>query len=372
MRILLLSAYDAPSHQRWREGLTVVFPEHDWTVQTLPPRHFNWRLRGNSLSWAFGSREIMTCSYDLLIATSMVDLSALRGFVPSLAVIPTLVYFHENQFDYPQSGKQFPSVEPRLLNLYTALAADRVVFNSSYNRDTFLKGANELLKRMPDFVPSGIVDKISGSSQIIPVPLDSKWFSSLKKPDLNQPLTLVWNHRWEYDKAPERLMGALLLVREAGVDFRIHVLGQRFRNAPIVFEEMRSQLSEQIGEWGYVEDIETYRTLLRESHIAISTALHDFQGLAVLDAVAAGCLPMVPDRLAYPEFIPADFRYPTFSSEPELEQQALAKCLIKTNQAFQNGNLPKPPDIRRLEWSHQKPFYQEAMGKCLDSKSNMP
>src|SRR5690606_31607509 len=57
MRILLLSAYDADSHRRWREGLVRELPQHAWTVLALPPRHFSWRIRGNALSWAFGERD---------------------------------------------------------------------------------------------------------------------------------------------------------------------------------------------------------------------------------------------------------------------------------------------------------------------------
>jgi len=155
MKVLLLSAYDAASHRHWRETLVAQFPEWDWQVLTLPARYFAWRIRGNSLSWAFGQRELLEQPYDLVIATSMTDLSALRGMVPVLAQIPTLVYFHENQFAYPESGREYGSVEPKVLNIYTALAADYVLFNSGYNRNSFLAGAQALLKKLPDQVPAG-------------------------------------------------------------------------------------------------------------------------------------------------------------------------------------------------------------------------
>ncbi|MDC0414664.1 DUF3524 domain-containing protein, partial [Gammaproteobacteria bacterium] len=105
-KILLLSAYDAMSHTIWRRRLAAMFPEHEWTQLALPPRHFNWRIRGNSLQWALNEQDALTQDYDLLIATSMVDLASLRGFVPSLSKIPTLLYFHENQFVYPEGNTQ--------------------------------------------------------------------------------------------------------------------------------------------------------------------------------------------------------------------------------------------------------------------------
>ncbi|MBT3565704.1 MAG: DUF3524 domain-containing protein, partial [Gammaproteobacteria bacterium] len=76
MKILLLSPYDAMSHQYWWQGLRDNLREHAFSVVTLPPRFFSWRFRGNSLSFAFDER--LKDGYDLVIATSMTDLSSLR------------------------------------------------------------------------------------------------------------------------------------------------------------------------------------------------------------------------------------------------------------------------------------------------------
>ena len=37
----------------------------------------------------------------------------------------------------------------------------------------------------------------------------------------------------------------------------------------------------------------------------LSTARHEFFGVAVVEALLAGCLPWLPDRLSYPELLPA-------------------------------------------------------------------
>ena len=38
----------------------------------------------------------------------------------------------------------------------------------------------------------------------------------------------------------------------------------------------------------------------------LSTARHEFVGMAVTEALVAGCLPWLPSRLAYPELVPDD------------------------------------------------------------------
>jgi len=369
MHILLLSAYDAHSHRRWRKGLVAAFPEHDWTVLALPPRHFLWRVRGNSLSWAFGERELLAQPYDLVIATSMTDLSALRGMVAGLAAVPALVYFHENQFAYPDRRAQSFN-EPRVINLYTALVADRVLFNSEFNRQTFLDGARAFLANMPDRVPPGIPALVREKSVVLPVPLDACWFAGegAVAPD-KSPFTIVWNHRWEYDKGPERLFAALMKLQQAGVDFRVHVIGQQFRDQPPVFAGMRAQLGNSIGAWGRVEPDADYRHLLCESHVVLSTSLHEFQGLAVQEATACGCVPLVPDRLAYPEYFDRDYRYPSYAEDPEAEAVAIADRLIVLAEQHRAGLLPAPPDLRGLSWAGQQPAYAAelnttAYGKC--------
>lgn len=345
VKILLLSAYDAASHSYWHKGLTETLSQHQWTVLSLPPRYFSWRIRGNSLSWAFNEREVLEQDYDLIVATSMTDLSALRGFVPHLAGIPTLVYFHENQFAYPESGREYGSVEPKILNIYTALAADHVCFNTEYNRTTFLSGCNKLLKRLPDEVPPGLIEQLENNSSVLQVPLpQSAYLSHDPQPG---PVRLIWNHRWEFDKGPEELLKAIQGLCDAGVDFRLDLVGQRFRKVPEQFDALKQLLGNRAGHFGFVESVDEYRCLLQQADIVLSTALHDFQGIAVLEGVAAGAMPLVPGRLAYPELFPVDCCY----SSGEGETTNLVDAVIRYAQSKQAGTRPAVPDITALSWS---------------------
>lgn len=345
MNILLLSAYDAASHAYWHKGLTESLSQHQWTVLSLPPRYFSWRIRGNSLSWAFNEREVLEQDYDLIVATSMTDLSALRGFVPRLAGIPTLVYFHENQFAYPESGREYGNVEPKILNIYTALAADHICFNTAYNRDTFLAGCRELLKKLPDQVPVGLVERLEKNSSVLQVPLPAAAY--LPHDPQTGPIRLVWNHRWEFDKGPEELLNAVQRLCDSGVDFRLDLVGQQFRKVPKQFQALKQLLRDRAGHWGFVESVDEYRRLLQQADIVLSTALHDFQGIAVLEGVAAGAIPLVPNRLAYPELFPAVCCY----NSGEGETESLVDRVADYAWQKQQGAIDAAPDITALNWA---------------------
>ena len=358
MRILLLSAYDAESHIYWRKGLIEHLPEYEWTVLSLPGRYFSWRMRGNSLSWAFGERDLLEQQYDLVIATSMTDLSALRGFIPSLGQIPTLVYFHENQFAYPSSGKEFKSVEPCILNLYTALAADFCLFNSEYNRRTLLEGAKALLGKMPDHVPAGITDRIASRSAVVPVPLKDDSYLP-PKPEANR-VHLVWNHRWEFDKNPQLLLDAIRILLMKTDRFTLHVVGQQFRKVPSQFAEL-SELLEQYpgckGEWGYMASRQAYQALLQKSDIVLSTADHDYQGIAVLEGAAAGAFPVVPDRLAYQELFPVECRYTESDQANKMAEKLSQLIEKKLDKGFEMPSV----DVSQLSWTVLADKYREVI-----------
>lgn len=351
MKALLLSAYDAQSHRVWRENLYAMLPQIEWVTLTLPPRYFPWRVRGNSLTWAFNHRPALTDNHDFLLCTSMTDLSALRGFVPALARLPTLVYCHENQFAYPenpdpQAARTNP-VEPQMLSLYTALCADRLVFNSAWNRRSFLEGAEALLRKLPDHVPPGVVERLEAGS-VLPVPLDAGLFQPRRAGSDPQVLSIVWNHRWEYDKGPALLLAIVDALIARGMRFRLHLLGQSFRQSPPEFAALQQRLAAWSrasgiapGVTGHVEDLAAYRALLADSDVILSTALHDFQGLAVQEASALGCAPLAPDRLVYPEYLGAESLYAGTGSLAEQAQSAAARLVEWAERKRSGLSLPR-------------------------------
>ncbi|XOZ33944.1 tRNA-queuosine alpha-mannosyltransferase domain-containing protein [Halomonadaceae bacterium KBTZ08] len=359
-RLLCLSAYEAASHRQWRERLAGALTEFDWRTLTLPARHFRWRIRGNPLSW-YDAPELQEPP-DLVLATSMVDLAVVRGLNRGLAAAPTVVYFHENQFAYPEQRERVASNEPRVVNLYTALAADRVLFNSEWNRRSFLEGARALLKRMPDRKPKTALATIEARSQVVPVPVPDAAFTA-RSQDWPEVPHLVWNHRWEYDKGPERLLALLRGLRQQGQAFRLSLVGEGFQNAPEAFARIKEEFAGQLVNLGYMTSREAYDELLRGADMVLSTALHDFQGLAVQEAMAAGCVPIVPDRLAYPEYVAPEWRYASHEADLEQEGHAAAERVRAVLARPRPGPEALMPERYRL--SRVIPEYRHLLASWL-------
>jgi len=342
MNAWLLSAYRAESHGRWADWLISTFAELDWQRLELPGRHFSWRIRGNPLSWL---DDLPGQTPELIVVTSMVDLATLKGLHPRLAGVRCVVYFHENQFAYPRSDAQTTSVEAQMVQLYAALAADRVLFNSEYNRRSFIDGIDALLARMPDHVPSDVSRRIADKSGIVPVPIEP-----ISPPETQHPKLLVWNHRWEYDKRPDLFADAMIALAGRDVEFRLALLGQRHRNTPTALVRLREALPDLIVADGALPAAE-YRAVLGRAGIAVSAAIHEFQGLGMLEAASAGCAPLVPDAVCYPEIYPAEYRYPAGDRD----------ALVERLTHWLSGQAPGPVTVDRWSAMQLEPAWREAL-----------
>jgi glycosyltransferase involved in cell wall biosynthesis len=370
MRILLLSAYDAQSHKYWREGMVAQFPEYDWTQLALPGHHFSWRIRSNSLQWALSERATLDQPYDLIIATSMVDFASLKGFVPNLANIPSILYFHENQFIYPPSQlTKKPFLDPKIVTLYAALAADQLVFNSRYNQQTFITGVRALLKQVPEKLPVDLAQLFEEKSSVLPVPLKPLNISdymgvngSAQWPKRSNKtcLRLVWAARWEYDKGPHLLLAILRQLKQRKVDFKLCILGQVFRKQPLEFDSIKTEFSSELVQFGFAKSRHQYLSWLAGGDIILSTALHEFQGLAVQEAVQLGCMPVLPNRLVYPQIFASHYLYDSFPNNHKKESSAAAD-LIQEFPLRPLKNDSALAFVQQLLWPNIKVKYQQLL-----------
>lgn len=357
MCILLLSAYHSASHRYWCEGLMAALPEIDWTLKTQPARHFSWRVRASGWIWGLADDPDFTRSYDLIIATSLTDVVSMKAVCPALRDTPLWLYFHENQFAHPLSDRQYADHQAgwQFQSIQNALCADWISFNTAFNRDTFLLGAQELLKKFPEKLPNQPLARIAEISDVLPVPLTKRFRDFHDEP--KRAHRIVWNHRWEWDKQPQVFLAALVALHHEGFNFELAMLGSGGGRKPSQFARERDVLSEHILHWGEVDE-STYADFTRSAGIGVSAALHDFQGLAMLELAQAGATVVVPRRVAYPEVLPGACFYEGNESDTAADAAQLETALAEVLKGERPPSIDPTnlPDWDRLAEDYREPI----------------
>ncbi len=314
-KILLIEPYYGGSHKRFLDGLTRHIDAR-FTLMGLPAR--KWKMRMQlAAPWFISQLDKLPAaerSFDTVLFSSFIDVAVFKAMAASLAGwnqrCKYLTYFHENQFCYPGYLDKHASHQFTSINFTTALVSDSIAFNSEYNRRCFLEHCGSYLDKATDMTLGDSVTELYQKSQVLYPGID---FTLLDRADIRASKpgvrTIVWNHRWEHDKNPEEFFATLYRLQDRGIDFRLCMLGQSFKNRPKCFAEARERLDKHIVQWGHVDNIEEYFNMLAASDIVASTAIHEFFGIAVIEAVRAGCVPVLPKRLVYPEIFNNSFLY---------------------------------------------------------------
>jgi glycosyltransferase involved in cell wall biosynthesis len=302
LRILALEPYYGGSHRAFLDDW-IVRSRHRWTLLTLPAHKWKWRMRHGAVTFArdLWQRVASGGEWDLLFCSDMLSLAELRGLAPpAVRGLPGVVYFHENQLTYPAPAAGERDLHFAFTNLTTALAADAVWFNSAFHRDELLGALPRLLARMPDFPPYEAIEAIRARSRVEHPGVAEMPSRTARRPG---PMRILWAARWEHDKNPAAFFAAVDELAARGVAFRISVVGQRFERQPPCFAAARQRQAERIDRWGYQAARDQYEAALLEADVLVSTADHEFFGLGVVEALAAGAYPVLPNRLSYPEIV---------------------------------------------------------------------
>ncbi|MBI35679.1 MAG: glycosyl transferase family 1 [Flavobacteriales bacterium] len=297
--ILILDSFFTGSHKYWGLELKRRLP-FNVDLLTLSGKHWKWRMEGGAYELAQKFKKL-NVKPKIIIATDMVNIPLFYAFSEiTTEKIPCIMYFHENQFAYPISNLDTDKVLKRdnhysFINLTSALFVNQVVFNSEFNKNSFLKGADKLLKKLPK---NNIERKISNEQIIFPgvdVPREN-----LKK--LSSTPTILWNHRWEYDKNPDLFIRGLEHLQNISIPFKLIVLGKGTEKKEIK-SKIEKQFKKELIHCGYTENKKQYFKLLSEATHLPVTSMHDFFGIGVAEAMSYGCYAVLPNHQAYPEHL---------------------------------------------------------------------
>ena len=300
---------------------------------------------------------------DLILATDMLDLTTFLSLTREKSHnIPTAIYFHENQLSYPWSPKDRDIQKNRdnhyrFINYASALAADRVFFNSDFHMNSFLDALRPFLKHFPDHNELDSVNIIRNKSSVLYLGMDLQRFEGCEVKKEGKPL-ILWNHRWEYDKNPELFFSVLRKVKNDGYNFVLAALGENFSQSPIVFEQAKNIFKDEIVQWGYTGSFDEYAEWLWKADILPVTSNQEFFGASVMEAIYCDTWPILPARLTYPELIPKkNHKKHLYKNESELYKKII--WTIQNYKKIRKTNLSAI--AFQFDWKAMAPIYDKVM-----------
>ncbi|PDW03163.1 tRNA-queuosine alpha-mannosyltransferase domain-containing protein [Candidatus Viridilinea mediisalina] len=377
MHILWLDPFHGGSHAAVAAGYAAR-SAHQVTLLTLPTTGgWRWRMRGGAVTLARLALALPQRP-DLIVASDMLDLATFRALTsPQFAGIPALAYFHENQLTYPLPAGRQRDLSFAWINYTTALVADGLLFNSAFHRQEFLAALPGLLGRYHDFRELETLPCIAAKSEVLPPGIDLAALDGPEEADaLTGPPVILWNARWDYDKQPGVFFAALEHLAAQGVDFGLIVVGEQIDPRDASYLAAKARWAAQTLHWGYAPTRASYGALLRRSALVVSTAIQEFFGIGVLEAMYCGCAPVLPNRLNYPALLPSELHAAwLYTGDAEDLAETLAHALIRCR------SVPRRTWRKlaeRYDWAQLVVHYDPLLGKYgsgsthLDTPNHAP
>lgn len=141
---------------------------------------------------------------------------------------------------------------------------------------------------------------------------------------------VVFPHRLNPDKAPH--------VFDA---IRTYVHDELHRKDILFFKTQEQDLSKD----GYYE-------FLKRCKVVFSANKHENLGIGTFEAMTAGCIPVVPDKLSYAEMYPLKFKYECKDSLYDLnpdEIKALAMRIVSDIDQYDMLNILRHQSVERIQ-----------------------
>jgi glycosyltransferase involved in cell wall biosynthesis len=310
-------------------------------------------MQGGGVELAEAALVAVQHKPDLILATSMLDLATFSALTRRhFASVPLVLYMHENQLTYPVTKKGSRSHAAGMTQWKAMLCADHIFFNSAHHRDSLFAALPGFLSSAPDFDHRRFVDEVQGKSSVLYVGVDIPAAPADKR---TAPPLILWNQRWSHDKNPEAMLHSLVALDELELDFRVAICGGEPNARIPLFEEVRERLGARVVHFGWASESE-YSGLVQRADIVLSTARHEFFGIAVMEALRSGAMGVLPNRLAYPELVEPQSASRQLYNGAEERMRLLAGA-VRSGGFTAAERESIAPYYARYDWSSLAPKY---------------
>src|SRR5690606_24211876 len=105
--------------------------------------------------------------------------------------------------------------------------------------------------------------------------------------------------------------------------------------------------------------------------IVVSTAVHEFFGTAIMEAIYCGCHPLLPNRLSYPELVPESLQRPLLHAPVLYDSEEELFHILSRMLQGQDRPLPVPTlksILVQLDWQHHIERYDSLFEEVAGSR----
>ncbi len=256
MNILFLEPFFGGSHKDFALGFKFKAScNHEVTLMTLPDRFWKWRMRGAAVYFA---NQISNISdYDLIMATDMLDLTDFIALAGKKCP-PVWLYFHENQLDYPLAPGEKRDFHLGFTNIISALAADKVFFNSTYHLNTFITHAENLISKMPDYPPDWVMEQIKHKCCVVSCANQENFGISVVEAVRYGCIPLLPKRLSYPEIIPEKYHSTLLYNTDSELETRLEELVSHYAS----YAWVQPGLSEHMARYAWQNIITSYHGLV--------------------------------------------------------------------------------------------------------------
>ena len=367
MRILYIEPFYSGSHKQWIDSYK-LYSKHTIDILSLPGRYWKWRMHGGAITLAKRFVE-NNKKYNLIIASDMLNLplfiSLCRKEINNTKIV---TYFHENQILYSKVPANLDEQLNRdlhyaFINYTSSLVSDINLFNSNYHRNIYIEELEKYLNKKPEFKNKYTLEIIKNKSSVLHIGCDLETFLPINNYSNNIPI-ILWNHRWEHDKNPELFFNTLIKLKKNKIKFLLVILGQRFSRIPEIFTKIEKNLKSEILHMGYCDSFDDYKEWMHKADILPITSYQDFFGISIVESVYCNTIPLLPNRLSYPEIFDKKANEELFYNTDEELYLKLLNIILNNNNSKKDIQKYKKL-ISRFDWSIMKDKYDDLFKKIF-------
>jgi glycosyltransferase involved in cell wall biosynthesis len=140
---------------------------------------------------------------------------------------------------------------------------------------------------------------------------------------------------------------------------------------PEAFKLAPKVLGKRLVQYGRVSSRNDYYGWLSRGDIVVSTSVQENFGIAVVEAVWHGCLPLLPDRLSYPEILPSPFHEDfLYGNQQDLESK-LAD-LLTGRHSCQKRNRALSRAMEKFSWNNRIGQFDTELAQLAEGHDLQP